>query len=229
VTFRLAHANVEQPDSALDTAKTIHTVIAHADVVTFNECTEESTHSTLRHLPGWDAYLPSRGAARENCIVWRRDTFALAHAGHQVVMRGGEVLGRRRGPSRAVTWALLVEKATGAEFVLATHHAVARADTVAKWRRPLRRSGFKHTANALAKVLRAHPGALVLTGDLNTIGRVRFAGLGLHEVKTPGTFGRRRYDRILTTSAVHVRDVHTLRTKSDHLALTARISLPEDS
>lgn len=227
-TFRLAQANVEQPDSPADTARTINIVAAHADVATFNEANEATTHKLIRHLPGWEAHTPGHGAAREDCIAWRTSAFLAVHRGASVVMHGGVVGGRRRGPSRAVTWVLLRERDTGAEFILAAHHAIARADTPGfRWRRPLRDAGFKTVARELARLLADYDAPLILTGDLNTVGRARFAGLGLREVRTPATFGRKRYDRILTTPGVRVRGVHALRTKSDHLALTARVSIKE--
>lgn len=228
MTFRLAQANCEQPDSALDTAVTIHTVAAHADVATFNEATEAATHATLHALRGWQVHTPAHGSPRENCIGWRLEMFRCLHRGATVVMRGGRVgpLHRRRGPSRSVTWVLLEENATKARFILATHHAIARADTPGfRWRRPLRAAGFKATARALARVMADYDAPLILTGDLNTVGRVHFARLGLREVRTPGTYGRKRYDRILTTPSIRVRDVSTLTTRSDHLALTALVTL----
>lgn len=227
MTFRLAQSNVEAPASALDTAITIHTVVEHADVATFNEATEASTHATLHAVPGWSVHTPAHGSPRENCIGWRLDAFRCLHRGAAVVMRGGVGRNhRRRGPSRSVTWVLLEETATKDRFILATHHAIARADTPGfRWRRPLRAAGFKATARTLAKVMADYDAPLILTGDLNAVGRVHFARLGLREVRTPGTFGRKRYDRILASPSVRVRNVETLRTRSDHLALTALVTL----
>lgn len=226
MTFRLAQANVCQPDSALDTARTVHTVTAHADVATFNEANDPATHSTIRHLPGWDSYLPAHAAAREDCIAWRADAFRCLHRGSQVVMRGGIVHGRRRGPSRAVSWVVLQEAATDATVTLATHHDIAKGDTKGfRWRRPLRSAGFEGVSRALAKVVADYGAPLILTGDLNAVGRVRLRGLRLREVHTPATYGRKRYDRILADPGMTVRDVHTLRTRSDHLALTALVTL----
>lgn len=226
MTFRLAQSNVCEPDGPTQTRQTIETVAEHADVATFNEATEASTHAFLHHLRGWQVHTPAHGSPRENCIGWRHPAFRCLHRGATVVMRGGIFGRRRRGPSRSVTWVLLEEQATGMRFIIATHHAIARADTRGfRWRLPLRAAGFKGVSRALARVVADYDAPLILTGDLNTVGRVHFNGLGLTEVPTPGTFGRKRYDRILVGPGVRVRDVSTLRTKSDHLALTALVTL----
>lgn len=229
MTFRLAHSNVCEPDSALQTAQTIHAVLARADVATFNEANDPDTHHLLDLAHGWDAYAPAHGAAREDCIAWRPDVFDFLLGGTRVVMRGGIVAGRRRGPSRAVSWVLLRERSTGAVVFVATHHDAAKGRTTQRWRWPLVLAGFRHVAAELATARRAHPGAaLILTGDLNTTGPVRFPGTGLREVRTPPTYGRKRYDRILATPGVIVRDVRAFTTKSDHLALAATVTLPKE-
>lgn len=228
MSFHLAHANVEEPDSASLTAETIAEVLAVCEVATFNEAGEPETHRTLRsYSTDWGVYIP-KGNADENCIMWQRHVFRHLESGSRIVMRGGVVSGHRRGPSRGVSWVVLEERTTGKRFILATHHAIAKADTSALWRRGLRTLGFENTASVLHRVMDRHPHAeLILTGDMNTKGRVEFPGLPVIEVRTPPTMGAKRYDRILTTGCVDVHRVHAFRTNSDHKALVASVHLAQ--
>lgn len=230
MTFRLGHANIEQPDSAHDESSTIHEVMQYADVVTLNECNEESTRELLRNLKGWDAYIPPRGGAAEDCIIWRTDVFKGLSTAHHVVMKGGWVFGRRRGPSRGLAIAVLEEVATGKRVIMATHHAIAKWQTSAKWRRHLALGGFREVARVLGWTMVKYPHTpMILNGDLNVIGKVAsdFTGLHLHDLSTPPTYGGKRYDRILYRGRLTFSHVRSLATKSDHRALLAHVTLGE--
>ncbi|NYD43923.1 hypothetical protein [Nocardioides panaciterrulae] len=229
-TFRLAHTNIESPDPARLNAETITDALARGDVVTFNEAKEKTSHEVLRSAEGFSCHI-----AGENAISWLVERFREKAVGRHVVMRGGHVGAglrrtdrRRVGPSRELAWALLEDLHTDGLLIAATHHAVAKADTTAKWRRRRRARGFHAVAKELRRILAQHPGAaLALTGDMNTIGRIVFRVHGLREVKTPATYGRRRYDRlfVLRCKARHVR---AFRTHADHLGLSADIT-PEEN
>jgi len=225
-TVILAHTNVEAPDPVRQNHNTILRALNLGDVVTLNEASEATSHAVIRAALGFSSHI-----AGENVIAWRVDRFREVATGRRVVMRGGHVgAGRRRtdkrrvGPSREVAWALLEDVDSGAQLIAATHHAVAKADTSAKWRRRLRTRGFAAVAKELRRVLKQHDAPLVLTGDMNTVGRIVFRLHGLREVKTPATYGRKRYDRIFVLGC-KARRVKTFRTNSDHLGLTAEITL----
>lgn len=226
--FRLSHANVEQPDSSADTAATVAKVLEMADVATFNEANDASTRRLLRsyQAEAWSVFIPTAGPP-ENCIMWRSAQFRRIGAGSKVIMKGGVVNGRRRGPSRSVSWVVLEEDATRHRVIVATVHTIAKADTSARWRRPLRRRSFESMSIALARVMARHPHAeLILTGDMNTIGKTGIPGLlPVREVKTPRTYSIFRYDRVYATSRVHITGVRAFRTRSDHKALTMSVAL----
>lgn len=228
MAFRLGHANVEQPDTDRDEAITIADVTDRSDVVTLNECHEASTHKMLRSLRGWDCFIPPKGAADENCILWRTGVFERFDAGSHVVMTGGIHNHRRRGPSRGVTWVVLREAQTKRRFILVSHHSIAKWQTTAKWRRTLALQGFRNVAQIVLEVMAKHPNIpVILCGDLNVIGKVTFAftGMSLKEVATPPTYGKQRYDRILHQGRVRISQVRAITTKSDHRALLAHVSL----
>lgn len=230
LSFYLRHTNVEQPDPTAARHATIHATAALADVFTLNECGKD--HAYVKALSGF-----SDLTVGENSIGWRPEKFTRVDAGSRKVMRGGR-LGRpgqrarrrrdrrRRGPNRYVLWVVLREKATGRDVIVATHHAIAKADTAHKWRRGLRRQGFRAVGRELLRAMRRNPSAaLLITGDLNTKGAVNFAGPSEVEVPTPKTYGRLRYDRLFKAGPVSVGKVGTFKTHSDHKGLRATITL----
>lgn len=224
MSFTLGHANIQQTDNARDEAATVDELFDHADVITWNEARDAGT--LIRNRPGWKAAV-----AGGLGISWKTDKFELVDHGSRVVMQGGHVGAdghrggddRRVGPSRLVLWVVLREKATGRLVLIATHHTVARADTVAKWRRGIRARGWGGVVVELVAARRKYPSAkLILTGDFNTIGAITaFVSLGVREAKTPATHGRARYDRIFGA----VSNIRTLVTRSDHRALLATVTL----
>ena len=225
-TVILAHTNVEAPDPVAQNHNTILRALGLGHVVTLNEASEATSHAVVRAAQGFSSHI-----AGENVIAWRVDRFREVAVGRRVVMRGGHVGAglrradkRRVGPSREVAWALLEDVFDSERLIVATHHAVAKADTSAKWRRRLRARGFAAVARELRRVLKQHDAPLVLTGDMNAVGRIVFRLHGLREVKTPATYGRKRYDRLFVLGC-EVGHVRTFRTNSDHLGLTAEITL----
>lgn len=225
VLFDLAHINIESPDPAWQNKQTIHAALRRGQVVCFNELKEAAAHAALKAAKGFDCYIHG-----ENAIAWDAQIFELVASGNHVVMHGGHVGAdglpggadrRRVGPSRTVAWAVLRHKASGKLVIIATHHAVAKADTSQKWRRDLRDASFDEVGAVLHEVHHEHHAPMLLTGDMNTIGRIRIDGM--REVKTPPTYGHFRYDRIFQLQA-HVRDVRTFRTHSDHLGLSAKVA-----
>ena len=219
MTFTLGHCNIQQTDSASNELRTIGAVASKCDVATWNEARDAK--NSIGALNEFDSYV--RGGIG---ISWRVERFECIGKGIRYVMKGGRHRGRRLGPTRYVMWALLEEKATGRKVIIATHHSIAKADTDNKWRRPFRAAGWAKAVTELRAVQKRHPGVpLVFDGDWNTIGKVTaFAALGLREVKTPTTFGKRlRYDRIHANTGVS--NVRTLTTRSDHKALLATVTL----
>lgn len=239
MSFRFAQANVEAPDSARDSEATMKAVLDWADVVTLNEMIEASSRVSLDKFTTFDHYHPA-GTAGNLAIAWRKTKFKSAGpAGALLVMLGGHVGAdgttkgpdnRRVGPSRYVIWKPLVEVATGRLVVIATHHAVAKADTTAKWRQDIRADGWAGVGTALAAVKRQYPGAsFVIAGDMNARGRVDFPGFPETEVGSPSTYGSSRYDRMFVAYGARATGVITKVTKSDHKALLGIISLPGDT
>lgn len=219
MTFTLGHANIEQPDPLSHQLNTVKEVRDHCDLATWNEAMD--TAGALKAMSGWETRTTG-GLA----ISWKVDRFDLIGAGSSRVMTGGKHKGRRLGPNRYVLYVLLRERATGRALILATHHSIAKADTDNKWRRSFRSAGWRNVVSVLREVKKRHSGIpLILTGDMNTIrGITAFVSLGVREVKTPATFGKRlRYDRIFATTSVS--NVHTLTTKSDHKALLSTVTL----
>jgi hypothetical protein len=224
MTFTLGHANIQQTDNMPDELATVDLVHDHCDVATWNEARDSA--GAIDALLGWDsrAYL---GLS----VAWNTAKLQWVMSGHNVVMQGGHVGAdgkpggdsRRVGPSRAVLWVTLREKATSRLVIVATHHTVAKADTTAKWRRGIRAAGWAGVVRSLRDARKTFPDAkLILTGDLNTIGAITaFVTLGIREARTPATHGRNRYDRIFG----EVSNVRTLATRSDHKALLATVSL----
>lgn len=202
-------------------------VLDNGDVYTTGENQKDKAY--LRARPGFDEYVVG-----ELAIGWERAKFAKIGSYHKTVMEGGRQGAantpgrdnRRRGPSRLVAMVALRELATGETVIIATHHAIAKADTQHKWRRPLRDDGFREVASIINWFAARHPGAdVILTGDLNTRGRISiFKNAGLTEVVTPATFGRLRYDRVYRKGA-SVTNVRTKRTGTDHKAIVARVTL----
>jgi N-acetylmuramoyl-L-alanine amidase len=229
VTFTLRFTNVQQPDPASHRLDTIATTARGADVIAFNEANKD--HGAITALQAFDEYI-----VNELALAWRLDKFTLIDKGNRLVGRGGRLGAegsgtrddRRRGPNRYVAWVVLRELATAREVLIATHHAIARADTVAKWRRPLRRSAFRNTGTELQRAARRNPSVvgMLIVGDLNTIGAVNYPGPREVEVNTPATYGRRlRYDRIHREGEVAVSGVRVFKTRSDHKGLEADITL----
>jgi hypothetical protein len=224
VSFTLCHA---AGDVYMKTARRrgVYTNASrHGDVLTFSEANKD--HAAVRALRGFSTALVS-----ELAICWRTSKFTRIDQGARLVMVGGHRgrLGsrrdhRRRGPNRYVLWVVLRENATGVEWLISTHHAIAKSDTKAKWRRTLRAQGFRNTAAELRRAQKKHPKALlVATGDWNTRGKVNL-GLGLTEARTPATFGRSlRYDRVQHTGASRVTGITTIRTGGDHRGVVARL------
>jgi hypothetical protein len=234
--FRLVQGNVEAPDSAPLNADTIRDIAARADVATFNETAEASTHAVIRSLPGFGSYI-GKGSANENAIIWRLDQFELVYATERVVMIGGHVGAdgkatpqkgdddRRVGPNRSVVRVTLRQLSTGRLVTIATHHAIAQSDTKNKWRRGLRSRGFAGVRAEMLLARRQFPtAAIILTGDMNTVGRIVF-GFGEREVWTPVSYGRVRYDRLFVLGALTVTAVFAFRTNSDHKAVSVTITL----
>jgi hypothetical protein len=223
MSFTLGHANVQQPDPQSQRLQTIAVVARSSDVATFNEALKD--HGAIDALLGFDDHTVG-----ELAIIWRTAKFNLIAKGARQVMVGGRRGDgspgdrRRRGPNRWVAWVVLDELLTGKRVIVATHHAIAKPDTSAKWRRPLRDRGFAGVVTELRAVRANHPDAdLLLTGDLNTIGAITaFLALGVREAKTPPTYGKNlRYDRIWGD----VSNVRVMATKADHRALLATVTL----
>lgn len=202
-------------------------VLDNGDIYTTGE--GQKDHAYLRGRPGFDEYIQG-----ELAIGWRRSKFEKIGSWHEQVTRGGKIGSgrpgdhRRRGPSRLVAMVALRVKATGEVIIVATHHAIAKADTAHKWRRPLRDEGFADVADAVNWFAKKHPGAgVILTGDLNTRGRITiFKRAGLVEVPTKATFGRLRYDRIYR-KGLSVKVLRYKNTPTDHAAIVSRVTLPE--
>lgn len=230
MTFTLRFSNIQQPDPASQRLQAIATVAKGADLAVFNEVGKD--HDAIRALLGFNDYTLG-----QNAIAWRGDKFLLVDKGAKLVMRGGRLGAllrrardrRRRGPNRYVLWVVLEERSTAREVLVATHHAISRADTSAKWRRPLRRAGFRSAGRELVRALRRNPSVsgLLLVGDMNTIGRVSFPGPQEVEVRTPATHGPRRYDRLFRSGGVRVSSVGTFTTHSDHKGLSATVTLTD--
>lgn len=222
---RLVHAAGNMFAPVGRRAAIVQKACQRGDIVTLSEVIAE--HALLAGLGRWHTVV--RG---ELAILARKDHFEVADQGSRRVMRGGRTgTGdpgdtRRRGPDRDVLWALLVDLEDRDELLVFTHHAIAKADTTYRWRRPLRRLGFIRVARVVRQVRRLHPdAAVVLTGDLNKVGRiVAFAAIGLHRVPAPPTFGPKRYDRIYRAGRTVVSSVRRFRTAGDHWALAATIT-----
>lgn len=233
MTFTLCHAAGDmfmgnaRRDAVIDFAAN------HGDVFTVSE--SQKDHADIKAHAAMATY-----SVGELGIGWRKGTFVRAGMGHRQVMRGGRLgvlraAGRvvpkrlrraRRGPSRLVAWVCLTEVATGQQVIVSTHHAIAKADTTHKWRRPLRRKGFLGVVAELKVAQARFPDAdVILTGDMNARGRIyAFASAGLRQVNTPSTFGRLRYDRIFIKHG-HVTGVRRAKTAGDHKALIATVTL----
>lgn len=226
MTVQLVHAsgNMFAPEEIRHGI--VHQALEEGDLVTLSEIVED--HLFLATIRGpWGLVARS-----ELAILWRDDRYRRLEHGHRMVMRGGRRGryrstgdARRRGPNRLVLWALLEDLETGEQLLVATHHAIAKADTTHQWRRRLRRRGFLRTAWTIRAVRRQHPGVpAVLTGDLNSIGRITaFAIAGLRRVPTPPTFGPKEYDRFYVTAGLAVTRQRTFRTRGDHLGLAATL------
>jgi hypothetical protein len=224
MTFRLVHAAGNQFFPQNKRLGIIATASRNSDIFTLSEANKD--HGAINALLGFDNHTIG-----ELSIGWRTAKFTVVDKGARQVMVGGKRGDgspgdrRRRGPNRWVAWVVLNERATGKDVLIATHHAIARADTQHKWRRPLRAQGFLGTVNELRAARARHRDAqVILTGDLNTVGAITaFVTLGVREVKTPATFGRNRYDRIYSTDTLT--NLTTFATGSDHKALGAIVTL----
>lgn len=214
MSFRLIHSSGNQFDTDAHRRAMYPAAAAKGDVFTTGEANKD--HAAIRALVGFDATV-----YQELAIAWRREAFDLIDKDFRLVMVGGKrgPLGSksksRRGPNRYALLVVLREKSTGRQWIVATHHAIAKADTSYLWRRPLRSQGF-HNFGLFVKSWQAkYPSAqVVLTGDWNTRGTVRFTGLT--ELPTPGTYGRLRYDRVHVSSGVHPSRLTTFPTVLDH-------------
>lgn len=226
MTFHLVQGSGNMFADVEDRHDIVLEALEHGDVVNLGEIPED--HLFLATIRGaWG--LVARG---ELAIAWRDDRFRRLSHGHRVVMRGGRLGAfrsrgdaRRRGPSRLVLWALLEDDVDQGRLLDVTHHAIAKADTTQRWRRPLRRRGFLHTAWTIRALRRRHPHAEVtFTGDLNKVGRITaFAVAGLREVRTPPTFATRRYDRVFISAGLRVVARRPFRTAGDHLGLVVEL------
>lgn len=225
--FQLGHFAGDMFMAQSKRLRVISQAAEDCDVFTLSEVSKD--HAAIRALLEFDDWTVG-----ELSIAWRKDKFELVDKGQSQVMQGGRLGAgfrrrdkRRRGPSRLVIWVVLREKSTGLLILVVTHHAIAKADTAHKWRRRLRAQGFRGVVREILRARRRHPGiARVMTGDLNTMGRITaFARSGLRQVPTPATYGRLKYDRIYKAGPVLVDGVRRVQTAGDHKALTARVRL----
>ena len=222
MSFRLIHASGNQFDTDRNRRAMYPAAAAKGDVFTTGEANKD--HATLRAIPGFDSVIYS-----ELSVAWRRSDFDLIQTGARLVMGGGKhgPLGSkstaRRGPNRYALVAVLREKKTGQQWIIATHHSIAKADTSFLWRRPLRSQGFKNFAAFVAAYRKRYPHAqAVLTGDWNAKGAATFPGFT--ELPTPATFGRLRYDRIQVSSDVRSSGLAKFATVLDHDGLAVTLS-----
>ncbi len=224
MSFTLCHCagNMFQP-----TAKRLAAyarAAARGDVLTFTEASKD--HDAIKSLG------LSVSTMVELVVAWSPILFDRVDSGGKLVLEGGKAgaLGskgdnRKRGPNRYCLWVVLKEKSTGQKWLIGTYHGPAKPDTGQKWRQPLANLAQKNFAAEIRKAQALHPGAqLVVTGDFNRRRTVNL-GLGLTELKTPGTLGSSRYDRIQVDPDVKSSGLTTFATGLDHLAVSVRLSV----
>lgn len=225
MSFALCHAagNMFAPERKRFAA--YNTAAANGDIATFTEVQKD--HAQIEALPGFDSVTVT-----ELAIAWKTDRFTKVGSGSRRVMVGGKAGDgqhkadkRKRGPDRYLLWVALRETATGQPWLICLHHAIAKVDTSFLWRRWLWNQCIKNAAAEIRLARGLHPGAqTVLTGDFNRQRGVDLK-LGLTEVKTPGTLGKNRYDRVQIDRDVRASGVKTLPTGLDHKALVVRLSV----
>lgn len=228
IDVRVSHINVHQPASDAIRKYNIDGVVKlvkdYRGVGTLNEFGKSVDHKYLASINGIGSYIYG-----ELAVLWDESRFERVLATRYLIMRGGHVGAdgkpggddRRVGPSRWLLLVVLRDKATGITFQVNTTHLVARADTVAKWRRGIRAASIKLTGLFISKINNRYPNG-VLNGDMNFVGPLLdFPYLSETQLPTLSTFGNMHYDRSFVWGEVKLtRPARTFKRLSDHLGFT---------
>lgn len=219
MSFKISHGNVNMfaPDAKREDA--IRKIVGKGDIFTLNEAQKD--HAFLAPLAG------EFFAWGENVVGWKSQLFEKVDTFSRLVMQGGVHNGKRRGPSRGVAGVVLIEKATGLKFGIATHHAIAKWQTTNPERKPLALEGFANVGAAIADAITEHElDYFLITGDVNAKGEVHFPGPDEVEIATPATFKNLRYDRVFAVGDTKVTGVKEfVLDPKDHNGLVATVTL----
>lgn len=130
---------------------------------------------------------------------------------------------RRVGPNRYAIYMPCEVIGLGIRFEFDVTHLMAKWTTTAKWRAKL---AAKSIVSFGAGVYSKNG---VAVGDMNTDDYIDLPGVDDIPVKTPDTFGRRKYDQILRWGAhIYIHAVRAINTPSDHHMLKGTITFYRD-
>jgi hypothetical protein len=163
------------------------------------------------------AVVPQTGAASADAISYNAAKFTLADSGKVKTVKGKSDV----TPARFITWARLIDKRTGKQFVFANTHFISGAFTnhperMKKWQ--------KHAAvlqQWVAGVQQAVPGLPVyVVGDFNAKPTLDLQNL--RQLADKGKPAMRGYDRVYVSGSVRCGPSHVLaKYGSDHNARRA--------